>query len=226
MSVLIAHASLDENKNIKGGKAGDQTGKEVCIRTWYSKPWNVMIRFKDPQKAEKLAQDMEWAAENKNIGYDQNQRNTALNKSRKFNYNLSKVNEPCECDCSSLVSIACMYAGVPESSLTLQGNCATTRTLRNLLKNTGLVDVYTTLPYLTNASRLKRGDILIKEGSHTCVVIKTENDVIKKTAEEVAKEIIQGKGGWGNGTERRINLIDAGYDPNEVQKIINKLLKG
>ena len=30
---MIAHASLDEHGNIKGGNAGDQTGKEVCIRS-------------------------------------------------------------------------------------------------------------------------------------------------------------------------------------------------
>lgn len=226
MSVLIAHASLDENKNIKGGKAGDQTGKEVCIRTWYSKPWNVMIRFKDPQKAERVAQDMEWAADNQNLGYDQNQRNTALNKSRKFNYNLSKVNEPCECDCSSLVSIACMYAGVPESSLTLQGNCATTRTLRNLLKNTGLVDIYTTLPYLAKPDKLLRGDILLSEGHHVAVVTRANSPQDdKKTAQEVAMEIVQGKGNWGNGTERRIKLIDAGYNPSIVQSYVNDLMK-
>lgn len=226
MSVLVGHASIDENKNIKGGQAGDQTGKEVCIREWWNKAWNVMIRFKDPKMAEKVAQFIENAAKNDNIGYSQSTRNSLLNEARKHNYDVSKVNVPCNCDCSSLVSVACMYAGIPESSLTLNGNCAHTRNLRAMLKATGKVDIFTTIPYLANSSRLKRGDILIKEGSHTCVVIKTENDVVKKTAEEVAKEIIQGKGGWGNGTERRINLIDAGYDPNEVQKIINKLLKG
>jgi len=225
MSVLVGHASIDENKNIKGGQAGDQTGKEVCIREWWNKPWNVMVRFKDPKMAEKVAQCMENAAKNNNIGYSQSTRNSLLNEARKHNYDVSKVNVPCNCDCSSLVSVACMYAGIPESSLTLNGNCAHTRNLRAMLSATGKVDIYTTIPYLANSSRLKRGDILIKEGSHTCIVIKTENDVVKKTAEEVAKEIIQGKGGWGNGTERRINLIDAGYDPNEVQNIINSMLK-
>ena len=73
--ISIAHASIDENGKAKGGKAGDQTGKEVCIRTWYSKPWNCVIRFHDPDMREKVAIAMENAAKNNNIGYDQNQRN-------------------------------------------------------------------------------------------------------------------------------------------------------
>lgn len=36
MSVLIGHASISENGTING-KKGDQTGKEVCVRNFYSK---------------------------------------------------------------------------------------------------------------------------------------------------------------------------------------------
>ena len=225
MSVLIAHASLDENKNIKNGKAGDQTGKEVCIRDWYNKPWNVMIRFKDPIMANRFADDMEMAANNDYIGYDQNQRNSLLIKARKYNYNISRITEPCECDCSSLVAVACMYAGIPESSLTLNGNCAHTRNLKSMLKATGKVDVYTTIPYLALTDKLKRGDILLKEGSHVCGVVKTDSISEKKSAQEVALEIVQGKGNWGNGAERRIKLIDAGYNPSIVQSFVNDLMK-
>ena len=51
MSVKIGHASLDENNRISGGNAGDQTKKEVCIRTWYNKPWLSVIRPKDSSAA-------------------------------------------------------------------------------------------------------------------------------------------------------------------------------
>lgn len=44
----------------------------------------------------------------------------------------------------------------------------------------------------------------------------------KKTVEEIAKEVIQGK--WGNGTDRKNRLTAAGYDFDEVQKMVNKLL--
>lgn len=220
MSVLIAHASLDENRNIRGGLAGDQTGKEVCVRSWYNKPWNVLIRFTDSKKAEKVAYFMEKACENQFVGYDQYQRNTLLKYARKFNYDVSKVTEPCETDCSALVSVACMFAGIPESVLTLNGNCATTRTLKNLLKSTGQVEIYTSAPYVSQTDRLKRGDILLSEGHHVCVVVKV-NEL--KTIEEIAKEVIAGK--WGSGAVRRANLTDAGYNYAMVQAKVNELLK-
>lgn len=46
----------------------------------------------------------------------------------------------------------------------------------------------------------------------------------KKSIEEVAREVIQGK--WGNGETRKKKLKAAGYDPAEVQRMVNKLLKG
>ena len=45
----------------------------------------------------------------------------------------------------------------------------------------------------------------------------------KKSVDEIAREVIQGK--WGNGTERKKNLTNAGYDYNAVQKRVNELTK-
>jgi len=172
---IIAHASIGDSNRIRNGVAGDQTGKEVCKRSWYNKPWSCVIRFTDPEMRERVAKCMEMAADNNHIGYDQNQRNTLLNKARKYNYDVSKVAENCETDCSALVSVACMYAGVPESALTLHGNCATTRTLRQILKATGEVDIFTTPLYTSKSEKLLRGDILLKEGSHVAVVVQSDN---------------------------------------------------
>lgn len=44
----------------------------------------------------------------------------------------------------------------------------------------------------------------------------------KKSNEQLAREVIQGK--WGNGLERKNRLIDAGYDYYSIQKIVNELL--
>lgn len=46
----------------------------------------------------------------------------------------------------------------------------------------------------------------------------------KKSATEVAKEVIAGK--WGTGNTRKTKLTQAGYDYNEVQKEVNRILKG
>lgn len=46
--------------------------------------------------------------------------------------------------------------------------------------------------------------------------------VVKKTNEEIAKEVIQGK--WGNGLDRKNRLTEAGYDYAAVQAVVAKLL--
>ena len=50
------------------------------------------------------------------------------------------------------------------------------------------------------------------------------NSTTKKTNEEIAKEVIQGK--WGNGTARKEALTKAGYDYNAVQKIVSSIMSG
>lgn len=49
--------------------------------------------------------------------------------------------------------------------------------------------------------------------------VKTEN---KKTVEQLAKEVIQGK--WGTGINRKNRLEKAGYNYNAVQKKVNELI--
>ncbi len=43
----IAHASINENGKAIGGQAGDQTGKEICIRSYYNKPWDCVLRYNE-----------------------------------------------------------------------------------------------------------------------------------------------------------------------------------
>lgn len=48
------------------------------------------------------------------------------------------------------------------------------------------------------------------------------NEMLKKK-EAVAREVIQGK--WGNGEERKSKLKAAGYDPAEIQKLVNSMMR-
>lgn len=45
---------------------------------------------------------------------------------------------------------------------------------------------------------------------------------VKKTNEELAKEVLDGK--WGNGEERKKKLTEAGYNYQAVQDIVNQML--
>ena len=41
----ISNSGSDENGGIKGGKAGDQNGKEWRLRSWYDRPWTCVLRY-------------------------------------------------------------------------------------------------------------------------------------------------------------------------------------
>lgn len=45
-----------------------------------------------------------------------------------------------------------------------------------------------------------------------------------KTVQELAQEVLQGK--WGNGSDRKKRLTNAGYDCSAVQAEVNRLVKG
>ena len=45
-----------------------------------------------------------------------------------------------------------------------------------------------------------------------------------KSIDELAQEVIDGK--WGNGTDRKNKLENAGYNYNEIQNRVNEMLKG
>ena len=164
MAVRIGHASIDENGHARGGKAGDQTGREVCVRTWYDKPWIAVIRPNDKKVAEKIAKTMEQACANNNIGYDQNERTTLYTQAKAKGWDLSKITTKCETDCSALVAVCVNAAGIEVSKDIYTGN------EKQTLVNTGKFKAHTDKKYLTSDKYLKRGDILLASG-HTAVVL-------------------------------------------------------
>ena len=168
MPVKIGHASIDENGKIHSGKAGDQTGKEVCTRSWYKNSWHTVLRCKDSAKAEIMAKQCENACANKNIGYDQGQRNTLKKQMLKVDGDLSKITVACECDCSSLMTVCaeCADIAIPYTS----GNAPSTYTMVKAFTSTGAFTALTDSKYLASDKHLKRGDILVKKG-HTVMVL-------------------------------------------------------
>lgn len=174
MAIKIGHAAIDENGKAAGGTTGDQTKKEVCTRTYYNGSWNVVLRPKNAEIAEKSAKFMEAACANDNIGYDQGQRNTLFEQAKKVDFDCSKIVVKCECDCSSLIHVAVIAAG---AKLTYGSNGFTTRTMVNKLVESGDYEKLTDSKYLTSDKYLKRGDILVKEGSHTVMVLENGSAV-------------------------------------------------
>lgn len=171
MAVKIGHSRIDENGKARGGSAGDQTGKEICTGNWYSGNWTVLLRPKNSATAEKMAKACEAGCANGKIGYDQNQRNTLRTQARAAGWNLSRITATCECDCSSFMSVCAEAAGVSMDKAYTGGNAPTTSNMRAKFKATGAFNVLTDSKYLTGSKYLKRGDILVKEGAHTVMVL-------------------------------------------------------
>lgn len=166
MSVKIGSARIDENGKARGGKAGDQTGREVSTQGWYrhNKGWRV-FRAKSAEAAEKIAQDMQWACDNPHIGYDQGQRLTLYDVSKPLGFNCRKVDVNCETDCSALVRVCCAYAGI---SLP---NFRTPTEPAALLDSGAFVELKGSR-YTDTDKYLRRGDILVtRTQGHTVVVL-------------------------------------------------------
>ena len=169
MSVTIGHASIDERGKASGGRAGDQTGREVCTRSWYSKGWKYCLRPKSASVAERMAKACEQGCANNKIGYDQSQRNSLHYYAKRCGYNLAIINTKCETDCSAFMTVCALAGGV--SALEHSGNAPTTSTMVDKFRATGAFEVLTDSKYLTGDAYLKRGDILVKPGSHTVMVL-------------------------------------------------------
>ena len=45
----IVHASVNELGRARGGQSGDQTGREICVRSYYNYPWNHILRFQEDE---------------------------------------------------------------------------------------------------------------------------------------------------------------------------------
>lgn len=174
MAVKIGHSSIDENNSFSGGQAGDQTKKEVCVRSWYNGGWNLMLRPKTNTLAEKSAKFVEVICASDVAGYDQGGRNTLYKYAKEVNFNGAKIKTKCECDCSSFMHVAAIAGG---ANIAYGSNGATTSTMRTVFGKSGYYDVYTDSKYLTSDKYLKRGDILVKEGSHTIMALENGSEV-------------------------------------------------
>ena len=194
MSVVIGHASCTETGKAKNGLAGDQTGKEVCTRNWYNKPWDYVLIPCSDALAENSARICEQICACELVGYDQNERNSlwkAYLKSLKV-VPIVKV----ECDCSSFMTYCAILGG---ANIEYGSNAPTTSTMKAKFTANGSYKVSYDKKYLDNSDYLKRGYILVKEGSHTVMVLSNGSKVDKVVGQKltIPKPTLK-KGNTGN----------------------------
>ena len=211
MAVYVGSARIDENGKAYGGKAGDQTGKEVSKQKYYvhSKGWRV-FRAKDATVAAKIAQFIEDVCANPLVGYDQWNRHTLYNAIKDMSFDLSKLNKKVETDCSALVRTALALCGihVPEDFRT--GN------MPQYLLATGEFAELKGSKYTGQSTYLGKGDVLVtKTSGHTVVVL---DDGAKYEGAVEAKPVQLGERLLKHGAEGedvkilQEYLIGLGYD--------------
>lgn len=151
-------ARSDEHGNARGGKSGDQTGREVMVQDAYMhrNGWKI-IRAKDVNVANCLAFCMAVACATNSVGYDQNERYSLF-------FTGIKENLPTECDCSTLVAACVCLAGITD----FQVDGFYTGNEIERLVGTGAFDVFP----CNSIDDMCTGDILVdaKGTSHTGII--------------------------------------------------------
>lgn len=185
MAILVGSARHDENGKYVNGVAGDNlqkgtddTAGEVSMQNMYnhSKGW-LILRPKLVAHANAIAERMKAACNNKNIGYDQNNRLGVT----KYGIDTKTATE---CDCSSLVREC-----VKEATGKDPGNF-TTANEASMLEATGLFE--NRIEYVNQSSTpVYNGDVLVtKAKGHTVIVVSgnPRTGVIKaQTATDLAQ---------------------------------------
>lgn len=169
---MIANSGHDERGKYSGGNAGDQTGTEWQVRSWYkySSGWNCVLRYPDEKVAQKIADFAKSAANNNNIGYDQYQRLTFWYELVKSDYNPANIKNRCESDCSAGVTAIVKAVGYKQNITALKELSPSnyTGSMKPNFRAVGF-QVLTDDKYLTSDKYLKPGDILLNEKHHTCI---------------------------------------------------------
>lgn len=221
MAVLIGSARSDERGKITGGKAGDQNGgKEVSTQNWYkhSKGWRV-LRCKNPDKAEKMAECMRKMCDTNLVGYDQYQRNTLYNALKAAAWKLSGLNKAVETDCSALIRVCCAYAGItlPDFNTSSQAKA---------MLATGEFVELTGSKYTDKSDYLAIGDVLVTKTKGHTVMVLTNGAKYQQTAAPTGPVVK--KGSWNvrkgpgtgydyigtvHGGDRLVTVDDDGWQP-------------
>ena len=200
-------ASIDEKGKAHGGKAGNQSGKELKVGNWYSFGQTTVYRFKDRKKAKKYADWIKKACNNKNIGYDQYQRTTLYTQLKKVDFDLTKVKIPCECDCSTLVS-----AGLNAVGINVPYDWRTA-TIPNYILETGEFTKLTDSKYINGSDYLMTGDIINRPAHHVITALEDGRRAEVKIARTEREEVIASLQKALNKDYNTSLVVDGKYGP-------------
>lgn len=166
MSVRIGHASIAETGGVYG-QPGDQTGREVCTRSWWANGWDYMALHPDPEVRERHARAVEAACANDCVGYSWDTRNSLYQQARAVGMDISKIRTRCNCDCSSLQNCAAVASGAP--GVTYGDNGWVTTNMLGYLRAAGYA-IITDRDKLQSDAWCVRGAIYVSQGHTICAL--------------------------------------------------------
>lgn len=207
MAVIIGSARCDENGHIHGGRAGDQTGREVSTQDYYVHPlgW-VVARPKKRKVADKIATFIEKACKSPHVGYDQWNNQSLWRALERVDFDIDQLTFDVETDCARLLRCGIRSAGIEIPDF-YTGNCIAT------LKATGEFEIFTSSKYTESSAYLRRGDILCtRTKGHVVVVLSDGAKIAKPTVYQGALSL-PAKG--------YIELKDTGIYVTRLQKFLN-----
>ena len=168
----ISNSGHDENNKYYGGKAGDQTGTEWQIRSWYNRPWTHVLHYPNANVRKTIAQLAIEAALNNNIGYDQYERTTFWYQLAKVGYHPANIKTPCESDCSAGATACCKAAGYLHNISGLKNLSPDnyTGSMVDAFRAAGF-EIRTASKYLSSPDYVCAGDVLLNDHHHTTICI-------------------------------------------------------
>lgn len=179
--IKVGSARINEKGTTTGGKAGDQTGKEVAEQPfyWHKKGW-ICLRANDKNVAHRMARLMKQACDNNFIGYDQTRRSALRMQVLRNDYiDLTEVRSYTSCDCSELVRVCVMLASgfLQDIGDGKKPISFTTETMKDILLKT---KAFAEIPFKSE-KELEEGDILVtKTKGHTVIVTEAQREAGRK----------------------------------------------
>ncbi len=115
--------------------------------------------------AEKIASAMDMACDSSRIGYNQADRYSLYNAVKSIGFDISRLSEDVNTDCSALIRVCMAYAGISTNDFNTSSQIS-------VMMGTGKFEKLTDKKYTDSPKYLKRGDVLVtaKQG-HTVVVL-------------------------------------------------------
>lgn len=207
---MLGGSNKDENGRYHGGKEGDQTGKEVYLKTYKQASsyhhWTYVYHWKDPNKGVKAAQAMIQACQEDNVGYNQSERTQVWNEAKKKGWTGLSGVPKCNSDCSSLCW-TCAKIGGANLDFPAADN--------TYLLKSGDFEKHTTADWTRSSKKLSRGDIL-GDGHHFEMVIAQKGD---DYADAELNERIEDEFNWRQDMPNKIEkFFEDGH--NSIYKIV------